>query len=220
MINSENEDEKYIGVTKIFDLAQHQKHRIELRKKDIFDGIINCLSSEFGETLEDAAGAISQLALDNVNSEILGVKGVIPFLGRLLNIEDEPHIVKNALFALGNLAFKNPDNRSEMNTKKIIKPLGKIIKKEKKARKAVLDVLTSLSHDDEIRENLLKYGVVDSVVALLESDKQEIKLKAVSVLWNLNNNEEIREYLYEDEDTFNVCIFSFFFISLFNISLF
>eukprot|EP01080_Neovahlkampfia_damariscottae_P001839 gene1839-981_t len=204
MINSDDEDKKYTAVTKIFDLAQHEKHRVAFRKQNIFDGLINCLTSEFGETLEDAAGAISQLALDHVNSEILGVKGVIPFLGRLLNIEDEPHIVKNSLFALGNLAFKNADNRAEMNSKKIIKSLGKIIKKVKKARKPVLDVLTSLAHDDEIRDNLLKYGVVDSVVALLESDKQDLKLKAVSVLWNLNNNEEIREYLYEDEETFNI----------------
>jgi hypothetical protein len=127
---------------------------------EIFDGIISCLNSEFGETLEDAAGAISQLALDQVNSEILGGKGAIPYLGRLLNIEDEPHIVINALFALGNLAFKNANNRSEMNTKKIIKSLGKILKKgKKKSRDAVLDVLTSLAHDDEIRTNLFEFGV-------------------------------------------------------------
>jgi hypothetical protein len=158
-IQSEKEDVQYEAIKKIFDMAQLPKHRIAFRKLDIFNGIVSCLNSEFGETLEDTAGAISQLALDKVNSEILGLNGAIPYLGRLLNIEDEPHIVINALYALGNLAFKNPRNRIEMNTKKIIKSLGKILKKEKKARDAVLDVLTSLAHDDEIRTSLFEFGV-------------------------------------------------------------
>jgi hypothetical protein len=36
-----------------------------------------------------------------------------------------------------------------------------------------------------------------------------MKLKAVSVLWNLSNNDEIRDYLYEDEETFEVYFLHF-----------
>lgn len=188
----DNEDKQYNALCKIFDLCQKEENRIGFR--DILPDILACLKSEFAENLEVAAGAISQLALNDINNAELGARNAVALLRPLLKIDDE-NILKNTLFALGNLAYKNVNNREDINQEPILLSLLNILKKKDSCAEIILKILVSLSLENEIRLNLKKYQYIDVLISLLDVEK--LKFKTASVLWNLSVNEEIHQELYE-----------------------
>jgi hypothetical protein len=129
-LESDNDDLKHKALSLIWDLCiEKDENRVELREKGILDLIVPCLKSEFLETLEVACGAISVLALNGVNSEILGAKGAIQFIVPMLTVKNAPKLVEYAIYALGNLAYRNPQNQEEMVNDKLFATIAYLLSK-------------------------------------------------------------------------------------------
>jgi hypothetical protein len=187
-----DEDKQYEALCKIFDLAGKKENRAMFRK--ILPEIMEGLNSEFAENLEVAAGAISQLALDDVNNAELGARNCVPLLARLLKSGDV-NVTKNALYGLANLACRNPNNRDDIHKEPILLLLVSLLKgKVPDYIPIILEILVSLALEVEIRSSFMKYGFIDALLPFLKDPK--LRARTAAVLWNLSNDDPIHDYLY------------------------